>query len=61
MLGGPAGVDSGVDTLRQYAELGPLHRGRSLQGNWDATDLMIAEPRGVVAVLTPWNDPVAVA
>jgi succinate-semialdehyde dehydrogenase / glutarate-semialdehyde dehydrogenase len=55
------GVQAGVDTLRQYAELGPLHRGRSLQGNWNATDLMISEPRGVVAVLTPWNDPVAVA
>jgi succinate-semialdehyde dehydrogenase / glutarate-semialdehyde dehydrogenase len=55
------GVQAGVDTLRQYAELGPLHRGRSLQGGWAATDLMIAEPRGVVAVLTPWNDPVAVA
>jgi succinate-semialdehyde dehydrogenase / glutarate-semialdehyde dehydrogenase len=55
------GVQAGVDTLRQYAELGPLHRGHSLQGDWDATDLMIAEPRGVVAVLTPWNDPVAVA
>lgn len=55
------GVQAGVDTLRQYAELGPLHRGRSLQGNWAATDFMIAEPRGVVAVLTPWNDPVAVA
>jgi succinate-semialdehyde dehydrogenase / glutarate-semialdehyde dehydrogenase len=55
------GVQAGVDTLRQYAELGPLHGGRSLQGDWAATDLMIAEPRGVVAVLTPWNDPVAVA
>lgn len=55
------GVQAGIDTLRQYAELGPLHRGRSLQGDWSATDLMIAEPRGVVAVLTPWNDPVAVA
>jgi acyl-CoA reductase-like NAD-dependent aldehyde dehydrogenase len=55
------GVQAGVDTLRQYAELGPLHRGKSLQGDWAATDLMIAEPRGVVAVLTPWNDPVAVA
>jgi succinate-semialdehyde dehydrogenase/glutarate-semialdehyde dehydrogenase len=55
------GVQAGVGTLVQYAELGPLHRGRSLQGNSDATDLMIAEPRGVVAVLTPWNDPVAVA
>ncbi|MCG5433285.1 aldehyde dehydrogenase family protein [Mycobacterium sp. MYCO198283] len=55
------GVEAGVGTLIQYAELGPLHRGRSLQGDWGATDLMIAEPRGVVAVLTPWNDPVAVA
>jgi succinate-semialdehyde dehydrogenase / glutarate-semialdehyde dehydrogenase len=55
------GVQAGVDTLRQYAELGPLHGGRSLQGDWAATDLMIAEPCGVVAVLTPWNDPVAVA
>jgi succinate-semialdehyde dehydrogenase/glutarate-semialdehyde dehydrogenase len=55
------GVQAAVDTLRQYAELGPLHRGHSLQGHWAATDLMIAEPRGVVAVLTPWNDPIAVA
>jgi succinate-semialdehyde dehydrogenase / glutarate-semialdehyde dehydrogenase len=55
------GVDAGVGTLVQYAELGPVHRGRSLHGGWDATDLMIPEPRGVVAVLTPWNDPVAVA
>ncbi|WP_179961843.1 aldehyde dehydrogenase family protein [Mycobacterium noviomagense] len=55
------GVQAGADTLAQYAELGPLHRGRSLQGSWRATDLMVAEPRGVVAVLTPWNDPVAVA
>jgi succinate-semialdehyde dehydrogenase / glutarate-semialdehyde dehydrogenase len=55
------GVQAGVDTLRQYAELGPLHGGRSLQGDWAATDFMTAEPRGVVAVLTPWNDPVAVA
>jgi acyl-CoA reductase-like NAD-dependent aldehyde dehydrogenase len=54
------GVDAGVSTLRQYAELGPLHRGRSLQGSWDATDLMVPQPRGVVAVITPWNDPVAV-
>lgn len=54
------GVDAGVSTLRQYAELGPLHRGRSLQGSWHATDLMVPGPRGVVAVITPWNDPVAV-
>lgn len=55
------GVDAAVATLLQYAELGPLHRGRSLQGRWSATDLMVPQPRGVVAVLTPWNDPVAVA
>lgn len=55
------GVQAGVGTLRQYAELGPLHRGSTLQGGWSATDLMVPQPRGVVAVLTPWNDPVAVA
>jgi succinate-semialdehyde dehydrogenase / glutarate-semialdehyde dehydrogenase len=55
------GVEAGAATLVQYAELGPLHRGRSLCGAWAATDLMVPEPRGVVAVLTPWNDPVAVA
>ena len=55
------GVDAGVGTLMQYAQLGPLHRGRSLQGGWSATDLMVPQPRGVVAVLTSWNDPVAVA
>jgi acyl-CoA reductase-like NAD-dependent aldehyde dehydrogenase len=54
-------VDAGAGTLTQYAELGPLHRGASLQGGWSATDLMIPQPRGVVAVITPWNDPVAVA
>lgn len=55
------GVQAGVETLRQYAQLGPVHRGRSLLGGWGATDLMVPEPRGVVAVLTPWNDPIAVA
>ena len=54
------GVEAAAATIVQYAELGPLHRGRSLQGRWDATDLMVHEPRGVVAVITPWNDPVAV-
>ena len=54
------GVEAAVGALRQYAELGPVHRGRSLQGGWEATDLMVFEPRGVVAVITPWNDPVAV-
>ncbi|XRQ14910.1 aldehyde dehydrogenase family protein [Actinomadura welshii] len=55
------GVEAGIGTLRQYAELGPLHGGRSLQGGWDAGDFMVREPRGTVAVITPWNDPVAIA
>ncbi len=55
------GVEAGIGTLIQYAELGPVHRGRTLHGGWDATDFMVPGPRGVVAVLTPWNDPVAVA
>lgn len=55
------GVEAGAGTLVQYAELGPLHGGRQLQGGYAATDLMVPGPRGVVAVLTPWNDPVAAA
>jgi acyl-CoA reductase-like NAD-dependent aldehyde dehydrogenase len=54
-------IAAGVSTLRQYAELGPTHRGRTLAGNDDAIDLMAYGPRGVVAVITPWNDPVAVS
>ena len=55
------GVQAGIETLEQYAELGPLHRGRALQGGWEATDVMQVGPRGVCVVLTPWNDPVAIA
>jgi acyl-CoA reductase-like NAD-dependent aldehyde dehydrogenase len=61
-VGGAAeSIAAGVGTLRQYAELGPTHRGRTLAGNDEAIDLMVLQPRGVVAVITPWNDPVAVA
>lgn len=56
-----AGVAAGVSTLEQYAELGPVHRGHSLRGNILAADYTVAEPRGVAVLLTPWNDPVAVA
>jgi acyl-CoA reductase-like NAD-dependent aldehyde dehydrogenase len=56
-----AGVVAGVGTLRQYAELGPLHRTHSLRGARTAVDYTVPEPRGVVAAITPWNDPVAVA
>ena len=55
------GVEAGIGAIEQYAELGPLHRGRSLQGGWESADLMIHEPRGVIALLVPWNDPVAIA
>jgi len=54
-------IMAGVRTLRQYAELGPVHRGRALAGREEAVDLMARQPRGVVAVITPWNDPVAVS
>ncbi len=55
------GVEAGIGTLEQYAELGPLHRGKSLQGNYMATDVMVHEPYGVAAVVVPWNDPIAIA
>jgi acyl-CoA reductase-like NAD-dependent aldehyde dehydrogenase len=54
------GVHAAVATARAHAQLGPLHRGRSLQGRPGTTDLMRHVPRGVVAVLVPWNDPVAI-
>jgi betaine-aldehyde dehydrogenase len=56
-----AGIAAGVATLEQYAELGPVHRGHSLRGDPLAADFTIAESRGVAVLLTPWNDPVAVA
>ncbi len=55
------GIMAGVATLEQYAELGPTHRGHSLRGSVMAADYTISEPRGVAVLLTPWNDPVAVA
>ena len=56
-----AGIAAGAATLEQYAELGPVHRGHSLRGGSLAADYTIAESRGVAVLLTPWNDPVAVA
>ncbi|GAB3547032.1 aldehyde dehydrogenase family protein [Arthrobacter tumbae] len=56
-----AGIEAGASTLEQYAELGPLHRGHSLRGSALASDYTVTEPRGVAVLLTPWNDPVAVA
>jgi succinate-semialdehyde dehydrogenase/glutarate-semialdehyde dehydrogenase len=54
-------VLAAAGTLRQYAELGPLHRGRSLSGARAAIDLMVPEPYGVAAVIVPWNDPLGIA
>ncbi|KSU74047.1 Acyl-CoA reductase [Pseudarthrobacter enclensis] len=56
-----AGIGAAVSTLEQYAELAPVHRGHSLRGNRLAADYTVAEPHGVAVLLTPWNDPVAVA
>jgi len=55
------GVQAGIGTLVQYAELGPVHRGEALRGQYGAADWSVPHPRGVVLALTPWNDPVAVA
>ncbi|MGL3200752.1 MULTISPECIES: aldehyde dehydrogenase family protein [Curtobacterium] len=55
------GVEAGIGTLLQYAELGPVHRGEALRGQHGAADWTVPHPRGVVLALTPWNDPVAVA
>lgn len=55
------GVAAGVGTLRQYAELAPVRGGRTLHGGPASIDFMAPEPRGVVAAITPWNDPVAVS
>jgi acyl-CoA reductase-like NAD-dependent aldehyde dehydrogenase len=55
------GVEAGIGTLEQYTELGPLHRGKSLNGGYMASDMMVHEPYGVAAVVVPWNDPIAIA
>lgn len=55
------GVEAGIGTLRQYAELAPVRGGRTLHGATHALDFMTPQPRGVVAAITPWNDPVAVS
>src|SRR4051794_40479278 len=48
------GVEAGIASLEAYAELGPLDRARPPRG-----DLVVREPRGVVAILMPWCDPLA--
>lgn len=46
-----------ADLLDEAAVTGLGVAGRTLAGGPGAVDLVRAEPRGVVAVLTPWNDP----
>jgi succinate-semialdehyde dehydrogenase/glutarate-semialdehyde dehydrogenase len=48
------GVESGIAAFEAYAELGPIDRGRALAG-----DIVLREPRGVVAIVMPWSDPLA--
>ena len=55
------GVEAGIGAIEQYAEIGPLHRGAALAGSWGSVDTMLPEPRGVAALIVPWNDPVAIA
>jgi succinate-semialdehyde dehydrogenase/glutarate-semialdehyde dehydrogenase len=46
-----------ADLLDEAAVSGLLDAGRCLAGDPLAADTVRREPRGVVAVLTPWNDP----
>jgi succinate-semialdehyde dehydrogenase/glutarate-semialdehyde dehydrogenase len=48
------GVEAGIAAFEAYAELGPIDRGRAATG-----DVVLREPRGVVAILMPWCDPLS--
>src|SRR3954469_12067532 len=48
------GVEAAIAGLEAYAELAPLDRDRPPRGA-----LVVREPRGVVAILMPWCDPLA--
>src|SRR3954470_24383792 len=54
LAGSLGGGEAGIAALEAYAELGPLDRGRGPRG-----DIVLHEPRGVVAILMPWSDPLA--
>ncbi len=38
------GVEAGIGTLVQYAELGPVHRGEALRGQFGAADWSVPHP-----------------
>ncbi|MGQ7297056.1 aldehyde dehydrogenase family protein [Quadrisphaera sp. KR29] len=46
-----------AELLEEAATTGVLDAGRSLAGASGAIDVVRREPRGTVAVITPWNDP----
>jgi acyl-CoA reductase-like NAD-dependent aldehyde dehydrogenase len=46
-----------ADLLDEAAVSGLLDAGRSLAGDPLSMDTVRREPRGVIAILTPWNDP----
>jgi acyl-CoA reductase-like NAD-dependent aldehyde dehydrogenase len=58
LVGGARGsANVAADLLEEAAVAGVLEGGRTLNGNTGASDVVRREPRGVVAVITPWNDP----
>lgn len=54
LAGSLGGVERGIAAIEAYAELGPLDRAPAPRG-----DLVVREPRGVIAILMPWADPLA--
>src|SRR4051812_5121598 len=54
-------VDVAASLFEEAATVAPLDAGRSLGGDRLALDVVRREPRGVVAVITPWNDPLPAA
>ncbi len=46
-----------AEILEEAAVTGVLDAGRNLAGALGAVDVVRREPRGLVAVITPWNDP----
>ncbi|PWJ53815.1 succinate-semialdehyde dehydrogenase / glutarate-semialdehyde dehydrogenase [Quadrisphaera granulorum] len=46
-----------AELLEEAATTAVLDAGRSLAGSSGAIDVVRREPRGTVAVITPWNDP----
>src|SRR5918995_4632077 len=46
-------AEAAAGSAAQYAQLGPVHRGRTLLGDPGAFDAMVHVPRGVTAVIVP--------